>query len=175
MLQSKTTHRKSKIAAPAWARIRLFAMDVDGILTDGTVTLLSDGTEAKTFSILDGMGLVRCRNAGIVLAWISGRASAATDLRAGELKIPYVVQGRADKLVVLQELAGRLGLSAAEICYMGDDEIDVPALQWAGIGATVSTAMPAAIATAGYVALRPAGRGAVREVCDHILAVSRVL
>jgi 3-deoxy-D-manno-octulosonate 8-phosphate phosphatase (KDO 8-P phosphatase) len=133
-------------------------MDVDGILTDGTVTIRSDGTEAKTFSILDGMGLVRCRNAGIVLA--------------GELKIPHVLQGRADKLAALQELADGLGLSSAEVCYMGDDEIDVPALQWAGIGATVSTAMPAAIAAAGYVALRPAGRGAVREVCDHILAAS---
>jgi 3-deoxy-D-manno-octulosonate 8-phosphate phosphatase (KDO 8-P phosphatase) len=170
--ESKINHRKSRIAAAAWKRIRLFAMDVDGILTDGTVTIHSDGTEAKTFSILDGMGLVRCRNAGIVLAWISGRASAATDLRAGELKIPHVLQGRTDKLIALQELAGRLGLTAREICYMGDDDIDVPALHWAGIGATVSTAMPAAIAAAGYVALRPAGRGAVREICDHILAVS---
>lgn len=173
MLESKTNQRKSKIARAAWARIRLFAMDVDGILTDGTVTLHSDGTEAKTFSTLDGMGLVRCRNAGIALAWISGRASVATDLRAAELKIPHVVQGRADKLVALQELAERLGLSVAEVCYMGDDDIDAPALQWAGIGATVSTAMPAAGAAADYVAQRPAGRGAVREVCDHILAASR--
>jgi len=172
VLKSKTNPRKSKIAAAAWARIRLFAMDVDGILTDGTVTLHSDGTEAKTFSILDGMGLVRCRDAGIVLAWISGRASAATDVRAGELKIPHVLQGRADKLAALQELARRLGLSAAEVCYMGDDDIDAPALQWAGIGATVSTAMPAAAVAAVYVAWRPAGRGAVREVCDRILAAS---
>ena len=147
-------------------------MDVDGILTDGTVTIHADGTEAKTFSVLDGMGLVRCRNAGIVLAWISGRPSAATEVRAGELKIPHVIQGRTDKLVVLQKLAGRLGLAAAEVCYMGDDDIDAPALQWAGVGATVSTAMPAAVAAAGYVALRPAGRGAVREVCDHILTAS---
>ena len=112
-------------------------MDVDGILTDGTVTIRSDGTEAKAFSILDGMGLVRCRNAGIVLAWISGRASAATEIRAAELKIPHVIQGRTDKLAALQELAGRLGFAAAQVCYMGDDDIDVPALQWAGVGATV--------------------------------------
>ncbi len=147
-------------------------MDVDGILTEGTVTLHSDGTEAKTFSILDGMGLVHCRDAGIILAWISGRASPATDIRARELKIPHVIQGRTDKLTALQGLAGRLGIPAAEVCYMGDDDIDVPALTWAGVGATVSTAMPAAIAAADYVALRPAGRGAVREVCDHILAAS---
>ena len=70
--------RNRQIPGAAWARIRLFAMDVDGILTDGTVTIHSDGTEAKTFSILDGLGLVRCRDAGIILAWISGRASPAT-------------------------------------------------------------------------------------------------
>jgi 3-deoxy-D-manno-octulosonate 8-phosphate phosphatase (KDO 8-P phosphatase) len=147
-------------------------MDVDGILTDGTVTIRSDGTEAKAFSILDGMGLVRCRDAGIVLAWISGRASAATEIRAAELKIPHVIQGRADKLAALRELAGRLGFAAVKVCYMGDDDIDVPALQWAGIGATVPSAMPAALAAAGYVTSRPAGRGAVREVCERILDAS---
>ena len=148
-------------------------MDVDGILTDGTVTIRSDGTEAKTFSILDGMGLVRCREAGIVLAWISGRASPATEIRAAELKIPHVIQGRTDKLAALRELAGRLGFAAGQVCYMGDDDIDVPALQWAGIGATAPSAMPAALAAAGYLASRPAGRGAVREVCEQILRASR--
>lgn len=148
-------------------------MDVDGILTDGTVTILSDGTEAKTFSILDGLGLARCRDAGIVLAWISGRASPATEIRAAELKIPHVIQGRTDKLAALQELAGRLGFAAARVCYMGDDEIDVPALQWAGIGATAPSAMPAALGAAGYLTSRPAGRGAVREVCEQILHASR--
>jgi 3-deoxy-D-manno-octulosonate 8-phosphate phosphatase (KDO 8-P phosphatase) len=147
-------------------------MDVDGILTDGTVTLHSNGVEAKTFSILDGMGLVRCRDAGVILAWISGRASAATDLRARELKIAHVIQGRTDKLAALQELAACLGLAAGAVCYMGDDDIDALALQWAGIGVSVSTAMPAALAAADYVAMRPAGRGAVREVCDQILAAS---
>ena len=171
-MRAKTTSRKPKIAAATWAGIRLFAMDVDGILTDGTVTILSDGTEAKTFSVLDGMGLVRCRNAGVALAWVSGRASLATEVRAAELKIPHLIQGRTDKLAALQELAGRLGIAAAQVCYMGDDDIDVPALQWAGIGATVSTAMPAALAVAGYLAARPAGRGAVREVCEQILHAS---
>jgi len=148
-------------------------MDVDGILTDGTVIIGSDGTEAKTFSVLDGMGLMRCRNAGIVLAWISGRASAATEIRGAELKIPHVIQGRTDKLAALQELAGRLGFEAGQVCYMGDDDIDVPALQWAGIGATVSSAMPSALAAADFVASRPAGRGAVRVVCELILPASR--
>ena len=144
-------------------------MDIDGILTDGTVTIHSDGTEAKIFSILDGLGLVRCRDAGIILAWISGRASPATVVRATELKIPHLIQGCTDKLGVLQELAGRLGLEDREVCFMGDDDIDAAALAWAGVSATVPGAMPSALAAAGYVTTRPAGRGAVREVCEHIL------
>ena len=144
-------------------------MDVDGILTDGTVTIHTDGTESKTFSILDGLGLVRCRDAGIILAWISGRTSPVSIVRATELKITHLIQGCTDKLAVLQELAGRLGLGAETGCYMGDDDIDAPALAWAGVGVTVPGAMPAALAAAGYITSRSAGRGAVREVCELIL------
>ena len=154
----------------AWARIRLFAMDVDGVLTDGTVLVRSDGTEAKAFSILDGMGLVRCRQAGVALAWISGRPSPATAVRAAELRIPHLLQGRTDKLTAVRDLARRLGLGAREVCYMGDDDIDAPALAWAGIGVAVPGAMPSVRAAADLVTSRPAGRGAVREVCELILA-----
>ena len=145
-------------------------MDVDGVLTDGTVETHSDGTESKEFSILDGMGLVRLNKAGVAVAWISGRASGATTARATELKIPHLVQGRTDKLMALQELASQLGLTAAQVCYMGDDDIDAPAIAWAGIGAAPATSMPAALKAAALVPKRPAGRGAVREVCEHILA-----
>ncbi|MBI5767401.1 MAG: HAD-IIIA family hydrolase [Verrucomicrobia bacterium] len=153
-----------------WAAIRLFAMDVDGVLTDGTVQISSDGTEAKSFSILDGMGLKRLEKAGVAVAWISGRASGATTARATELKIPHVIQGRTDKLVALQELAAQLGLTAAQCVYMGDDDIDTPAIAWAGIGVAPGGAMPSALAAADLVPKRAAGHGAVREVCDHILA-----
>ncbi len=159
--------------APAplnWSAIRLFAMDVDGILTNGTISVSSDGTEAKSFSILDGMGLKRLEKAGVVTAWISGRLSGATTVRAAELKIPHLIQGRTDKLAALQELAATLHLSAADCAYMGDDDIDAPAMTWAGIGATVPDAMPAALAAADYVTKRAAGHGAVRDVCEHILA-----
>lgn len=145
-------------------------MDVDGVLTDGTVTISSDGGESKRFSILDGMGLVRLRQAGIATAWISGRPSGATTARAKELRIPHVVQGRTDKLMALQQLAAELGLATAEICYMGDDDIDAPAIAWAGIGAAPRDAMPPALAAAGFIPARPAGYGAVREVCEQILA-----
>jgi 3-deoxy-D-manno-octulosonate 8-phosphate phosphatase (KDO 8-P phosphatase) len=152
-----------------WAAIKLFAMDVDGILTDGTVHISSDGTETKQFSILDGMGLVRLAKNGIATAWISGRPSGATTARATELKIPHLIQGRVDKLDALQELAAQLDLGHDQIAYMGDDDIDAPAIQWAGVGVTVPDAMPAALTAADYLTARPAGRGAVREVCEHIL------
>lgn len=161
--------RSAKIPQARWAAIRLFAMDVDGVLTDGTVAISGDGTETKHFSILDGMGLVRLRKAGITVAWISGRASGATTARATELRVPHVIQGRTDKLMALQELASQLGLAAAQVCYMGDDDIDAPAIAWAGIGAAPAGAMPAARKAAGYVPARAAGHGAVREVCELIL------
>jgi 3-deoxy-D-manno-octulosonate 8-phosphate phosphatase (KDO 8-P phosphatase) len=150
--------------------IRLFAMDVDGVLTDGTVHISSDGTEAKAFSILDGFGLRQLARAGILTAWISGRASGATTARANELEIPHLVQGRIDKLTALQELASQLGLEARECAYMGDDSLDAGAIKWAGVGIAPHEAMPAALAAADYIAQRPAGRGAVRDVCQHLLA-----
>lgn len=153
-----------------WAAIKLFAMDVDGILTDGTIHVSSDGVETKQFSVLDGMGLVRLRKAGIATAWISGRPSEATSVRADELQIPHLVQGRTDKLAALQELAAELDIAHDEIVYMGDDDIDAAAIQWAGIGVTVPDAMPAALDAADYLTTRPAGKGAVREVCEHILS-----
>ncbi len=158
------------IARTRWAGIRLFAMDVDGVLTDGTVSISSDGTEAKSFSILDGMGLKQLERAGILTAWISGRGSGATAVRARELGIPHVVQGRIDKLTALTELADALSLSPAQCVYMGDDLIDVPAIEWAGIGVAPPGAMAEALRAADYVTTRPAGLGAVREVCEQLLS-----
>jgi len=162
--------RRATPSAARWARIRLFAMDVDGVLTDGSIYVSSDGAEMKRFSVLDGMGLGRLRDAGLTLAWISGRHSGATTRRGEELRIPHLIQGRADKLAALQELAAGLALSSDNICYMGDDDIDAPAISWAGIGVAPITAMPAALAVANYVPARPAGAGAVREVCERLLA-----
>ena len=159
----------SLLAPARWSAIRLFAMDVDGVLTDGTVQTSSDGTETKSFSILDGMGLVRLRKTGPAIAWISGRASGATTARAMELHIPNLIQGRTDKLAVLQELAAQMKLEAAQCAYMGDDDIDAPAIAWAGIGISVPDAMPAALAAADYITQRPAGRGAVREICELLI------
>lgn len=168
--QSAIRDPHSAISPAAWAQVRLFAMDVDGVLTDGTVNISSDGIETKLFSILDGMGLKQLERAGIIVAWISGRPSGATNVRANELKIPHVIQGRVDKLAALREVATQLGLTSGQCVYMGDDSIDAPAMEWAGIGVAPPDAMPAALAAADYVTGRPAGRGAVREICEHLLA-----
>jgi 3-deoxy-D-manno-octulosonate 8-phosphate phosphatase (KDO 8-P phosphatase) len=161
---------KRPVSRARWAAIRLFAMDVDGVLTDGTVYISSDGTEAKSFSILDGLGLKLLERTTILTAWISGRASGATTVRATELKIPHLVQGRNDKITALQELATQLGLTSDQCAYMGDDTVDVAALEWAGVGIAPPEAMPAALAAADYITQRPAGRGAVREICEQLLA-----
>ncbi len=164
------SHPPSPVPPAAWSAICLLALDVDGVLTDGTVQICSDGSETKAFSILDGMGLTRLNQAGVAVAWISGRASGATTARATELKVPHLIQGRTDKLAALQELAATLGLAPAQCAYMGDDDIDAPAIAWAGVGIAPAGSMPAALAAADCVPVRPAGRGAVREICEHILA-----
>ncbi|MBE2215266.1 MAG: HAD hydrolase family protein [Opitutaceae bacterium] len=166
---------KPPIAAARWARIKLFAMDVDGVLTDGTVLVSSDGSESKAFSVLDGLGLTRLRDHGVLLAWISGRASGASTKRAEELRIPHLIQGRHDKAVALKELVATLGVERDDFCYMGDDDIDVGAMLLAGIGISVPTGMPAALAAADYITTLPAGRGAVREVANLILQARGVI
>jgi 3-deoxy-D-manno-octulosonate 8-phosphate phosphatase (KDO 8-P phosphatase) len=161
--------KKRKPTPAAWAKIRLFAMDVDGVLTDGTVSISSDGTESKRFSIIDGLGLILLRASGLELAWISGRQSATTTLRGNELKIPHLIQGKHNKLEALTGLAAALGIPLHECAYMGDDFIDAPAIAAAGIGISVPTGMPAALAAADYVTRLKPGFGAVREVCDLFL------
>jgi len=152
-----------------WATIRLLAMDVDGILTDGTVFIPENGNEMKQFSIVDGLGLVSLMKLGVQTALISGRLSGATQARASELKISHVVQGKTDKLTELRQLAKKLGLEASAICYMGDDEIDIPAIEWAGIGVSVPNGRPSVCAAADWVTPLEGGKGAVREVCDRII------
>lgn len=151
-----------------WSAIKVFAMDVDGILTDGTIYTHSDGTEAKRFSIIDGLGLARLREAGIILAWISGRHSESTTVRAKELRIPHLVQGKIDKISGLKDLLAELELQPHQAVYMGDDVIDVDAIKYAGIGVTVPEAQEEPLAAADYITTRTGGNGAVREVCNHI-------
>ncbi len=153
-----------------WSKIKVFAMDVDGILTDGCIYLSSDGSESKRFSIIDGLGLVRLIQAGVHVAWISGRGSEATSLRAKELKIPHVIQGRIDKITALKELLQELGIPADNAAYMGDDDIDTDAIAHAGIGISVPEGQDSPKQAADFITSRTGGNGAVREVCNKILA-----
>lgn len=152
-----------------WSAIKLFAMDVDGIVTDGMIYVSSDGSESKRFSIVDGLGMALLRQQGVVLAWISGRHSESTIHRARELKIPHLVQGRLDKITALKELLAELQLDPAQAVYMGDDIIDIDAIKHAGIGVTVPEAQENVLEAADYVTSRPGGNGAVREICNQIL------
>ena len=152
-----------------WKKIQLLALDVDGVMTDGTVFVGPDGLEIKQFSILDGLGLVCLKKAGVELAVISGRLSAATTTRMNELKFDHIIQGRKDKREALAELARQLNLPPEAVCYVGDDVIDVPAIEYAGIGIAVANGVPAVLASADLITEKKGGEGAVREVCDRIL------
>jgi 3-deoxy-D-manno-octulosonate 8-phosphate phosphatase (KDO 8-P phosphatase) len=166
---SQPASRLCESSVADWAKIQALVLDVDGVLTDGTIFVGPDGFELKQFSILDGMGLACLKKLGVTLAVISGRMSPATTSRMTELNFDHVIQGREDKGVALTALASEIQIPVGSICYMGDDEIDIPALKASGIGVAVANAVSKAIAAADYVTENPGGQGAVREVCDRIL------
>jgi len=150
-------------------KISLLALDVDGVLTDGTLIINADGSESKFFNSLDGHGIRMWQRAGLKVALISGRTSLPTERRAEQLQIEYVFQDCHDKLPAVEKLAGQLGLSAANIAYVGDDLTDVPAMRYAGFAVAVANAVDEVKECADYVTTRPGGSGAVREVIEYIL------
>ncbi|OOS02231.1 3-deoxy-D-manno-octulosonate 8-phosphate phosphatase (KDO 8-P phosphatase) [Moraxella cuniculi DSM 21768] len=149
--------------------IKLFAMDVDGVLSDGQIIYDAQGVETKAFFVQDGLGLQAVRQAGVVLAIITGRSSAMVERRAKELGIAHVIQGRDDKFVALMDLAAQLGLDLSECAYMGDDLPDLKAVREAGFGISVANGCLQTQAVADYVTQKTGGQGAVREVCELIL------
>lgn len=150
-------------------RLKLMAFDVDGVLTDGCLYYGPAGEELKVFDSQDGHGLKQLANSGVTLAIITGRNSPMVAKRAADLGITHVIQGREDKGQALAALAASLQLAADECGYMGDDEPDVSALEWAALGFSVASAHASAKAAAGFVTQAKGGRGAVREVCDLLL------
>jgi 3-deoxy-D-manno-octulosonate 8-phosphate phosphatase (KDO 8-P phosphatase) len=149
--------------------VRLLAMDVDGVLTDGRILLDHQGRELKCFHVHDGQGIVLAQRAGLPIAWISGRASEAVQQRAMELKVSWVYQQVADKVQVLQELLRHTGLDASAVAYIGDDLGDLPLLRRVGLPIAVANALPEVRACAAWVTRRAGGQGAVREVIDMVL------
>lgn len=151
------------------ATIKLLALDVDGILTDGNVTYDSAGQEQKSFNIKDGLGIKLVQKAGIKVAIITGRVSPMVERRSKELGMDYVIQGREDKGTALQELSEESGITLQQIAYAGDDLPDYKALKLASVGLTVADAHPDIINIADWVTPLTGGQGAVRQICDALL------
>lgn len=149
--------------------IKLFAMDVDGILSDGQIIYDANGVETKAFYVQDGVGLKAVKDLGIHLAIITGRSSPMVERRAKELGINHVVQGRDDKFIALSTLADGLGLSISECMYMGDDLPDLKAVREAGVGVCVPNGCAQTQAVADVITVKSGGHGAVREVCELLL------
>ncbi|MFA7268604.1 MAG: HAD hydrolase family protein [Sterolibacterium sp.] len=152
------------------SRVKLMAFDVDGVMTDGTLYFTAQGEEMKAFNSLDGHGLKMLADAGVVLAIISGRSSRALELRARNLGIELLLQGIEDKYSAMQDLLKKRQFDFASAGYMGDDVVDLPLLRACGYSASVPGGHAMVHRHVDYVTRAEAGRGAVREVCELILA-----
>ena len=150
--------------------IRLFLCDVDGVLTDGSV-FIGGEREIKRFNIRDGLGMVLAQRAGLKVGWVSARPSVVTQMRAKELKVDFLVQqgNKLSKTGAVEKLLAREKLDWSEVCFVGDDVVDLGPLARAGFGVAVADARPEAKAAAHFVTNAVGGRGAVREVIEMIL------
>ena len=152
------------------AGVRLVALDVDGVLTDGRFYLSDEGIETKAFSTRDGFGIRRLLAAGVEVAVISGRASRAVERRMQDLGVHHVFLGCADKVAAFDELTDRLGIEARECVYIGDDIPDLPVLRKVGYSVAVADAAQALRSSCDYTTRAAGGHGAVRELCDLVVA-----
>jgi 3-deoxy-D-manno-octulosonate 8-phosphate phosphatase (KDO 8-P phosphatase) len=152
------------------SRLKLMGFDVDGVLTDGKLYYTATGDEMKAFSTLDGHGLKMLREAGVTLAIITGRSSKAVELRAQNLGIEILLQGVEDKRAAMADILAARGLDWSQAGYMGDDVVDLPLLRACGFSATVAEGHDLVKRHVDHVAGKPAGSGAVREVCEMILS-----
>lgn len=154
------------------ARLRLFAMDVDGVLTDGGI-VLGDSIELKRFHVRDGLGLKMVAELGVAIAWITARRSEAVRTRASELDCVSLLDGVEDKAHALRQLAAENRASLPECAYMGDDLNDIPALEIVGCPLAPADAVAAVQRMAFYVTRAAGGQGAVREVCELIIQAKK--
>jgi 3-deoxy-D-manno-octulosonate 8-phosphate phosphatase (KDO 8-P phosphatase) len=159
---------KARAATPL-AKIQLLILDVDGVLTDGRLYFGAKGETLKVFHVRDGHGIKLLMSAGVQVAALSGRRSAAAATRLRELRVPIVVQGCADKLQALHTLTQRLKLNPLSCACIVDDTPDLPLMSAVGLAAAVADAHPVVLSAAHWVAHSPGGLGAVRELCDAIL------
>lgn len=153
--------------------IKAVAMDVDGVLTDGTVWLDETGHETKAISFADIMGVSLGRRAGLLFAFVSGEGGPSLDRIAAKFGVNEVYRDCKDKAGAVRDFAARHDLELAEVCFIGDDVNDVPALEICGLAVAPANAQSAASAAASIVTTRPGGAGAVREVIDDLLTAAR--
>ena len=152
------------------ANVKLVAFDVDGVFTDGRLYVSDDGVESKAFNTQDGFGVRQLLKAGIEVAVISGRKSGAVERRMAELGIQHVIQGCADKPAAFDRLSQKLGIAASESAYAGDDIPDLPLLSKVGFSIAVANAVSAVREYCDYTTVAAGGCGAVREICELVLA-----
>ncbi len=150
-------------------KIKFILLDIDGILTDGRIVYDNKGNELKFFDVQDGFGVILLKRVGIDAGIMTAKSSRIVKRRAKDLKVKYLYMNCFYKLEAFEELLKKSNLNSEEICYMGDDLIDVPVLKRVGFAVSVPNAIDEAKEAAHYVTKRHGGRGAVREVCDLIL------
>lgn len=154
--------------------IRMLLMDVDGVLTDGRIWIDGEGREYKSFHVHDAAGLFYWRRSGGLSGMLSGRGGHAVEHRARELNIDEVVLSRVDKAEAFDEILARRKLQAHQVCYIGDDLLDLPVLQQVGFAATVPEARIEVATGAHFVTTRSSGFGAVRDVIEELLRAKGV-
>ena len=151
--------------------VKLVVFDVDGVLTDGRIIFSNSGEETKLFDVKDGHGIKLLMRSGIDVAIITARESEVVRRRARDLGITHVFQGMKDKKMALEELVKASGVTPDAMAYMGDDIIDLPVLKRVAFSAAVADAVSEVIERVDFVAKRPGGRGAARELAELILKV----
>ncbi len=160
----------SKSPANPLAKLRLVAFDMDGVFTDGRFYLSDDGVESKSFCTQDGFGIRQLLKGGIEVAVISGRKSAAVERRMSELGVRHVILGCSDKTAAFDTLTDELGIGVEEAAFVGDDIPDLPLLSKVGYSFAVANAVSAVREYCDYTTKASGGNGAVREVCELVLA-----
>ncbi len=156
-------------AAEKAKKVRLFLVDVDGVLTDGGIVYDGGGREIKRFHVRDGHGIKMLQRAGVEVGIITGRTSEVVAFRARELGVTLVRQGTWDKVSAWREILAEKGFLPEETAYVGDDIVDVPLMRQVGFAAAVADAESYVLAAADFVSARPGGQGAVREIIEFVL------
>ena len=154
-------------------KIKLLLLDVDGVLTDGRIVIDDKGVETKHFDVRDGQGISLLRHAGVDVGFITGRSSKAVQYRARELGVQIVYQGIRDKADVYNKIKLKSGLKDDQIAYVGDDIMDLPILQRAGLAMSVKDGWGVLTPLVDYVTEASGGRGAVREIAELLLKAQR--